>query len=657
MKKKIIVRGPALTQSGYGEQCRFALRALREYEDEFDIYLVPVSWGNTSWHYEDTEERRWLDEIILKTVQYQQTGGKYDLSLQVTIPNEWERLAPVNIGYTAGIETTKVAPQWLEKTQLMDRIIVVSNHSKNVFENTSYRATNNKTGEEVDMYCRTPITVVNYPVRDFEPIPIDIKLDYDFNFLTMAQWGPRKNLENTVRWFVEEFKDEEVGLVVKANIAANSILDKGHTEKRLAHLFKEYKDRKCKVYLIHGNMKEGELTSLYNHPKIKAMINLAHGEGYGLPLFEAAYNELPVIAPDWSGQCDFLFAPVKDKKKKKAKLRPLFAKVSYNLRPVQPEAVWEGVIQSDSMWCYPEEKSYKFRLREVKKEYSRYKTQAKKLNKWIRETFTAEDLYEEFAEITLGTPVKKILKEELPKISIITSVYDGDEFIKPFLEDITSQTIFNKCELILINANSPGSEEKIINEYLEKHDNIIYKKLDEDPGIYGTWNYALEFATGEYITNANLDDRKIINSLEKHAKELYLNPNIDLVYADMFITDTPNETFENNTSNNRRYTFPEYTFENLKMVNMPHANPMWRKTIHEKCGFFDTKYKSAGDWEMWLRAASNGSAFKKINDVLGLYYFNPKGISTNPDNFDWKRNEEREIFEKYSNLEESGEAA
>ena len=242
------------------------------------------------------------------------------------------------------------------------------------------------------------------------------------------------------------------------------------------------------------------------------------------------------------------------------------------------------------------------------------------------------------------------------KISVITSVYDGDEFIKPFLEDITSQTIFDKCELILVNANSPGNEEDVINEYLEKYDNIVYEKLDEDPGIYGTWNHALELATGEFVTNANLDDRKVINALEKHAKELYLNPDVDLVYADMLITDSPNETFDSNSSNGRKYTFPEYSFENLKMVNMPHASPMWRKKLHEEYGYFDTKYKSAGDWEMWLRVASKGSSFKKINDVLGLYYFNPKGISTNPDNFDWKREEEREVFEKY-NLDKSEEAA
>jgi glycosyltransferase involved in cell wall biosynthesis len=233
---------------------------------------------------------------------------------------------------------------------------------------------------------------------------------------------------------------------------------------------------------------------------------------------------------------------------------------------------------------------------------------------------------------------------------LITSVYNGDEFIRPFLEDMTRQTIFkDKCELILINANSPGNEEKVINEYLEKYpDNIVYKKLDKDPGIYGVWNIGVEMSTGEYLTNANLDDRKAPNSLEKCAKELYTNPDVDLVYADMFITDQPNETWESHTAGDKKYNFPDFSFENLKMVNMPHAAPMWRKTLHREHGLFDQKYRSAGDWEMWLRAASKGSVFKKIGSgPLGLYYFNPAGISTNPENFSWKRKEEQEIYEKY----------
>ena len=127
MRKKVIVRGPALTRSGYGEHTRFVLRALRKYEDLFDIYLIPVNWGQTNWIYEDNEERRWMDDIIRKTASSQQEKNtQYDISLQVTIPNEWQTMAPVNIGITAGVETTKVAPIWLEKSNMMDKVITIS---------------------------------------------------------------------------------------------------------------------------------------------------------------------------------------------------------------------------------------------------------------------------------------------------------------------------------------------------------------------------------------------------------------------------------------------------------------------------------------------------------------------------------------------------
>src|SRR5581483_10009648 len=71
-----------------------------------------------------------------------------------------------------------------------------------------------------------------------------------------------------------------------------------------------------------------------------------------------------------------------------------------------------------------------------------------------------------------------------PRVSIITSMYNGDEYIEEFLADIVRQTIFKQCELILINANSPGHEEKIIQKYMNRYSNIIYIKLNYDPGIY-----------------------------------------------------------------------------------------------------------------------------------------------------------------------------
>ncbi len=159
MKFRIVVRGPVLSMSGYGEQSRFALRSLRKHEDKFDIHIVPVPWGNTNWINDDDEERQWMDNHIRRTAMYLQAekNPQFDMSLQITIPNEWEMMADVNIGYTAGIETTRVAPVWIEKANMMDRIIVVSNHAKNVFMNSAYDALNKQTGEKPICMSRRPL--------------------------------------------------------------------------------------------------------------------------------------------------------------------------------------------------------------------------------------------------------------------------------------------------------------------------------------------------------------------------------------------------------------------------------------------------------------------------------------------------------------------
>jgi hypothetical protein len=355
VKKKILLKGPLLTRSGYGEQARFALRSLQSREDLFDIYIQPLQWGQTSWINDASDERQWIDHTIEKTIGYIQQGGQFDMSLQVTIPNEFQKLAPVNIGYTAGIETTKVAHQWIQKANEMDKVIVVSSHSKNVFENTEYQAQNQQTGENVILKTHVPIEFVNYPVKTFEELPeLDLGITTSFNFLTVAQFGPRKNLQNTVKWFIEEFRNDDVGLVVKSNIAKNCLMDRNRLYNDLKAFLHQLGDRQCKVYLLHGDMTDAEMHSLYSHSKIDAFVSFPHGEGFGLPLFEAAYSGLPVVTVGWSGQLDFLVDTDGQEQ---------FYNVAFDLQPVQKEVHWEGVIVPDSMWAYAREGSAKEKMR------------------------------------------------------------------------------------------------------------------------------------------------------------------------------------------------------------------------------------------------------------------------------------------------------
>jgi glycosyltransferase involved in cell wall biosynthesis len=395
MRKKILVTGPALTASGYGEQSRFALRALRSREDLFDIYLTPTTWGQCGWIHEDNEERKWLDSTIMKTVQYTQLSNgqpQYDMSLQITIPNEWKKLAPVNIGYTAGIEVNKISPHWIQPSNQMDKIIVVSNFAKKGFENGVYTAQDQNGNQVPNFRVTTPIEVVNYSVRKGNAVEIDLPITTDFNFLVVAQAGPRKNFANTVKWFVEEFKnDENVGLICKTHLGGASQIDREAITNNLQQIVAPYPDRKCKVYLLHGDMSESEMSALYTHPKIKALVSLSHGEGFGLPLFEAAGYGLPVITTEWSGHTDFMYC-----ENKEGKIKPHFARVDFTLQPVQPEAVWDGVIQKDAMWAFPIANSAKTQMRAVYKDHDRYRGQAKRLAVHIEKEFATDKINKQF---------------------------------------------------------------------------------------------------------------------------------------------------------------------------------------------------------------------------------------------------------------------
>ena len=398
MKKKIFVRGPVLSQSGYGEQARFALRALKSREDLFDIYVQPIPWGQTGWVWEESEFRSWMDSKITVTqILMQQKQLQPDMSLQITIPNEFQKMCPVNIGYTAGIETTKVAPQWLQKgNEEVDKILVVSNHAKSTYENTTAQATNNQTGETIPYKLNTPVDVVWETTPRADPQPInEINLDYDNNFLMISQMGPRKNFSNAIKWWVEEFIDQEVGLIVKTNIKSNSTIDWEHLQTQMKNLLEPYTDRKCKVYVLHGDLTAGQMTWLYNHDKVKALVNIAHGEGFGLPLFEAAREALPIVTVGWSGQMDFLHHDGKD----------YFESVDFTLQPVQQEAVWDGVIQQDSMWAFADQGSYKMTLRKTLKNWSKIKERANELSTIINEKFNEEKLFAGFVESIYGEEI------------------------------------------------------------------------------------------------------------------------------------------------------------------------------------------------------------------------------------------------------------
>ena len=225
--------------------------------------------------------------------------------------------------------------------------------------------------------------------------------------------------------------------------------------------------------------------------------------------------------------------------------------------------------------------------------------------------------------------IKKYLSlNNSPLVSIITSLYKGRNFIEHFLENIISQTIFYAAELIIIDANSPEGEFEIIKKYMQKFSNIKYIRTERVIGIYEAWNIGVETAKGKFLTNANLDDLRRIDCLEKQATALLENEAIDIVYQDFYYSLTANLTFDIIEQCGYQSQLPQVSRENMIQFNSPHNAPMWRKNLHDKVGLFNSNYRSAGDYELWMRALLKDVRFFKIEEPLVVYYNNPSGIST-----------------------------
>lgn len=209
-------------------------------------------------------------------------------------------------------------------------------------------------------------------------------------------------------------------------------------------------------------------------------------------------------------------------------------------------------------------------------------------------------------------------------VTAIVSTYKAEHYLRGCLEDLEAQTIADRLEIIVVDSGSPQNERAIVEEFQRRYDNILYVRTPRREGVYAAWNRGVKLASGKYLTNANTDDRHRRDALERMANLLEARPDVALVYANVYITETPNETFDRHT---RVGAFRWHDFDPavLREVCFVGPQPMWRRSLHARYGYFDESFESAGDWEFWLRLAQ-GETFYHLDEFLGLYLRSPEGV-------------------------------
>ena len=316
-KPTLVYQAPIATRSGYGDHSRDVLYSLWKL-DKFNIKIISTRWGNTpmdALRYEN-EFHRWIFENVIASVQ-----EKPDVFIQVSVANEFQPIGHYNIGITAGIETTHSAPEWVIGSNRMDLVIVPSEHSKKGIAEISYNETDKTTMQIVRQHkLSKPIEVIfeGYNESIFNENNITVIEDIysikeDFLFLFVGHWlrgdigEDRKNVGLMLKTFAMAFKNETLkpGLLIKSSHATFSIRDR---EQIVSKIKQSLGDDfgKVSVYLLHGDLSDKEMNSLYRHPKVKAMLNFTKGEGFGRPILEFSLTDKPILVSNWSGHLDFL---------------------------------------------------------------------------------------------------------------------------------------------------------------------------------------------------------------------------------------------------------------------------------------------------------------------------------------------------------------
>jgi hypothetical protein len=214
------------------------------------------------------------------------------------------------------------------------------------------------------------------------------------------------------------------------------------------------------------------------------------------------------------------------------------------------------------------------------------------------------------------------------KVSALVSVYKAQEFIDGCLLDLVQQSLFlrGELEIVVIDSNSPQDERRIIERYQERFPNIVYHRTPEREPLYQAWNRGIELARGEYVTNANCDDRHHPGGIEVLSEVLDTHPAIDLAYADVFESRLENERFVDNQGI-ARYSYPDYFAPQSLLFYQFGCQPVWRKRIHSKMGLFSADLRAAGDWEFSIRFALAGLQALHVPQVLGSFLTRTNSIS------------------------------
>jgi len=432
MKPTFVISCPIDTYSGYGARSRDVVKAIIEM-GKYDVKIIAQRWGATPWGFiEDHQEWEFLNNHLWQPEPNKQYP-KPDVWMQITIPNEFMPQGHYNIGMTAGIETTLCKPEWIDGCNRMNIVVGSSEHTIQVLKDSKFQQKNEQQQvvRNIELTSKTEVLFEGFDENVYKKTNeiLDLpEIKESFCFLFVGHWmqgafgHDRKNVGLLVKSFLETFKNKQKqpALILKTSQGSVSYMDRDSILTKINDIKKTVKGKLPKIYLLHGDFLNEEMNQIYNHPKVKCMVSLTKGEGFGRPLLEFTQTKKPIITTGWSGHVDFL----------KPDMSILLPGTLGDIHP----SVKNDWFVDGAKWFDVDKMALGQALKDIHKNYKNYIHKAKQQGNFAKENFTFEKMKEKFSkmleenvvaapkQVPLQLPkLKKIggdSKSELPKLKL-----------------------------------------------------------------------------------------------------------------------------------------------------------------------------------------------------------------------------------------------
>jgi glycosyltransferase involved in cell wall biosynthesis len=369
---QVVWRGIVHDSTGYARVSRENILALDAIG--VDVKVEPISFGSSHAEIEPEKVAR-LNQLILKPL----AEDKIKVLVYQAQPHGLDATKEKeNYDFVVNApfwETTKIPRNWLPNINLFDAVIAPSLANKEWYENS---------GVTVPIYY-APVgaDIENYNTSNSK---LGLAEVFDnFNFLSVFQWQHRKGPDILLKAFWQEFtKDDNVALIMKTHFGNSSKADQRAIRNAISQ-FKQtqgFGDETARVYLSPSIFSDEELKGLYTLSNIYVLPT--RGEGAGLPYMEAMASGIPVIAPAWGGQMDFLTE--ENSYLVDYEITPTTLYAENALAPTFPQ-----LFTSDMEWSEPSIESLRKQMRRAYEDHEEVREKGKKARETM-ETITWKDV-------------------------------------------------------------------------------------------------------------------------------------------------------------------------------------------------------------------------------------------------------------------------